>query len=265
MTELDGSVIDPDVPSVARIYDFLLGGKENYAADREAAAQLIELAPTLAEIARQNRDFLGRAVRFVAGQGVTQFLDIGAGLPTQENVHQVAQAINPGARTVYVDKDPGVLSHGRALLSGDPRTTIVVGDLSDPAGILQNPEVTRLIDFTRPVCLLLVAILHFVPDAADPLGLITALRDAVVPGSYLVMSHASIGAGPEVTDAGTEAMRVYEQANANLSLRSRNQVRALAEGFEPIPPGLVFVTEWRPEAQAEAAYDPIFAFVGRKP
>src|SRR5215475_2184756 len=157
--------LDPMVPNVARMYDFMLGGKDNYASDREAVARLIEISPEVSIAARWNRQFLGRAVRFVAGQGVTQFLDVGAGLPTQQNVHQVAHEVAADAATLYVDNDPVVLAHANALLAGDARTAVVPGDVRDPAGILRGAEVTGLVDFARPVCLLLVAILHFVPDA----------------------------------------------------------------------------------------------------
>src|ERR1700729_4139408 len=184
----ESPALDPAVPHVARMYDFMLGGKENYARDRAAVAKLIEMAPAVPEFARLNRAFLHRAVRFTAGQGVSQFLDVGAGLPTQESVHEVAATINPAARTAYVGNDPVVAAPSRALLGSPPGVAFVSGDIRDPASLLGDPEITGLLDFSRPVCVLLLAILHFVTDAEDPARLVAAIRDALAPGSYLVMS-----------------------------------------------------------------------------
>jgi hypothetical protein len=173
--------LDPNVPNVARMYDYMLGGKENYASDRAAVAKLIEMAPGVPEAARLNREFLGRAVRFVASAGVTQFLDVGAGLPTQHSVHQVAQEAAPDATVVYVDNDPVVLTHSRALLDGQAQVAVAAGDVRDPAGIIGDPEVRALIDFGRPVCVLLVALMHFVPDAEDPARLVAGFAEAIAP------------------------------------------------------------------------------------
>jgi SAM-dependent methyltransferase len=256
--------LDPTVPNVARMYDFMLGGKDNYASDREAVARLIEISPEVQLAARWNREFLGRAVRFVAGQAVTQFLDVGAGLPTQHNVHEVAQEGAADAATVYVDNDPVVLVHANALLAGDARTAVVAGDVRDPAGILRDAEATGLLDFARPVCLLLVAILHFLPDADDPAALVGAFRDALAPGSYLILSHATMDGYPAeaAADSAHRAGRVYDRATSQLSMRDRTEVARLLAGFDLVEPGLVHVTDWRPTEPPRARFDPFLGAVG---
>jgi SAM-dependent methyltransferase len=256
--------LDPTVPNVARMYDFMLGGKDNYASDREAVARLIEISPEVSVAARWNRQFLGRAVRFVAGQGVTQFLDVGAGLPTQQNVHQVAQQAGAHATTVYVDNDPVVLAHANALLAGDARTAVVAGDVRDPAGIRRDAAATGLLDFARPVCLLLVAILHFVPDADDPAALMAAFRDGLAPGSYLILSHATMDGYPAQAAAedANRAGRVYDRATSKLSMRDSAEVGRLMAGFDLVEPGLVHVTHWRPTEPPRATFDPFLGGVG---
>ena len=236
--------IDPSVPSPARIYDYLLGGKENYAADREAAAQLIQAAPNAQEEVRANRRFLIRAVEYLADQGIRQFLDIGAGLPTQDNVHEVALRKAPDSRIVYVDNDPLVLAHARALLARDPRTIAVEGDLREPESILDNPEVTAHLDFGEPVGLILVAILHFIPDEiAYPV--VAKLRDRLVPGSHVVISHGSVG---QVDEKGlAEVKRIYARSSAGSAVpRSREEIERFFDGFELVEPGLVWLEDWRP-------------------
>ena len=263
-TAYGSSALDPTVPNVARMYDFMLGGKDNYATDREAVARLIEISPEVSLAARWNRQFLGRAVRFVAGQGVTQFLDVGAGLPTQQNVHQVAREVAPEAETVYVDNDPVVLAHANALLAGDARTAVVAGDLRNPAGILRSAEATGLLDPARPVCLLLVAILHFVTDADDPAALVAAFRDALAPGSYLILSHATMDGYPvqEAADSADRAGRVYDRATSQLTMRGRAEVTRLLAGLDLVEPGLVHVTHWRPTEPPRATFDPFLGAVG---
>jgi hypothetical protein len=256
---------DTAVPNVARMYDFMLGGKDNYASDRDAVAKIMEIAPLTPRRARSNRAFLGRAVRYVAGQGVRQFLDVGAGLPTQENVHQVAGAVAPDARTVYVDHDPVVLTHARALLAGDLQTAVVTGDVRDPAAIVGSSRTGELLDFTRPVCLLLVAIMHFVPDSADPAGIIAAFREALPPGSYLIFSHAT-GDGAPLVEAGrgSDAEAIYDKASAALSLRDTGPIRQLLDGFTLVEPGLVPVSAWRPDEPCGTGYDGFLCAVGRR-
>jgi S-adenosyl methyltransferase len=264
-TEAVLASLNPAIPNVARMYDFMLGGKENYASDRAAVASLIQLSATdVPAAARLNRAFLGRAVQYVAGHGVTQFLDIGAGLPTQQSVHQVAQEIAPGIRTVYVDNDPVVLAHSRALLGDNSTTAAVLGDVRDPAAVVGDPAVRELIDFARPVCILLVAVLHFVPDAAGPKGLLAAFRDAMVPGSYLILSHGTVDGAPPEVAAKADASRVYDQATAQVTLRDAAQVAAMLEGFTLVEPGLVHTSQWRPPIPADYEFDAFLAAVGRK-
>ncbi len=261
------AALDPAVPNVARMYDFMLGGKDNYESDREAVARLIEISPGVQLAARRNREFLGRAVRFVATQGVTQFVDVGAGLPTRENVHEVARAVEPAARTVYVDNDPVVLSHANALLAADERTVVVAGDVRDPAAILRDANATGLLDFAAPVCLLLVAILHFVPDNGDPAALVATFRDALPPGSYVILSHATMDgyAAQAAPDDEERAGRVYNRATAPLTMRGPDEVARILAGFDLVEPGLVHVTRWRPVSPPRAGYDPFLGAVGRRP
>jgi S-adenosyl methyltransferase len=261
----ESPALNPAVPNVARMYDYMLGGKENYASDRHAVGKLTEMAPQAPLNARQNRAFLGRAVRFVVSQGVTQFLDVGAGLPTQENVHEVAQTIAPDTRTVYVDNDPVVLSHARALLSEASHAEVVAGDVRHPASILGDPHVRALLDFDLPVCVLLVAILHFVPDADDPAVIVAAFRDAVAPGSYLILSHATMdGAPPSEASRTADAEDVYDQATARLTMRDPARVAALLDGFSLVEPGLVHVTDWRPDGPGRHGFDAFLGAVGLK-
>jgi hypothetical protein len=261
------AALDPTVPNVARMYDFMLGGKDNYASDRDAVARLIEISPEVQLAARWNRQFLGRAVRFVASQKVTQFIDVGAGLPTRENVHEVAQSVAPEARTVYVDNDPVVLSHANALLAGDERTAVVAGDVRDPLAIIRDAKATGLLDFASPLCLLLVAILHFVPDADDPPALVAAFRDAMPPGSYVILSHATMDGYPAqaASDDAHRAGRVYDRATSPLTMRGSDEVARMLAGFDLVEPGLVHVRHWRPDAPPRPGFDAFLAAVGRRP
>ncbi len=238
--------IDTKTPNVARIYDYLLGGKDNFAADRKAAKRLIEAIPDAAAIARDNRSFVGRVVRYLATEGgIRQFLDLGSGLPTQANVHELGEGVARGVHVVYVDDDPVVASHGRALLSSGGQAAVVLGDLRDPAGILEHPEVTRLFDLSRPVGLLCTSTLHFIEDEAEPHKIIAAYRDRLPAGSYLAISH---GTGEE--DPGGERAKaegVYRRASSQLHIRSLPDVRRFFDGFELVEPGLTWIAEWRPE------------------
>jgi len=257
----DGDVgINATKPHPARIYDYYLGGKSNFPADREVADQILALAPESRDNAQLNRSFLRRVVRFLAGEaGIRQFLDIGTGLPTQGNVHEVAQAVAPDARIVYVDYDPIVLSHGRALLAGE-HVTIVQGDLRDPGGILGNPELREVLDFEQPIALLLVAILHFIHDRDDPAAILQRLREALPAGSYLAVSHATGDFDPART---LEALKIYK---GMLALRSHAEIERFFEGFDLLDPGLVEVDRWRPDAETKASFGlpvPIYGGVGR--
>ncbi len=241
-----GNGIDTTTPNVARIYDYLLGGKDNFAADREAARQLIEAIPDVAAIARDNRSFLGRVVRYLATSGgIRQFLDLGGGLPTQANVHELAQAVAPGARVVYVDNDPVVASHGRALLASGGQVGMVLGDLRDPAGILRHPDVLALLDLAQPVAVLCTSTLHFIADEAQPHAIIAEYRDRMAPGSYLAISHGTLEEDPR--GEGGKAETVYRQASSQLHVRPLPEVRRFFDGFELVEPGLTWIAEWRPE------------------
>jgi hypothetical protein len=240
----DGSQVDPAKPSVARMYDYFLGGKDNFAADRQAAEEVSKALPTVAGVARSNREFLRRAVRHVAGRGVGQFLDLGAGLPTQGNVHEIAQSVDPDAHVVYVDNDPVVTSHGRALLARDEHTAVVQADMRDSRRVLGDPTVETLIDFDRPVCVLFVAVLHFLADEEDPAGLVREYTGALPPGSHVILSHAAVEErrNIRVGDAYRSA-----SASAPFVARTREQVAALLDGLEIVEPGVVRLHEWRPE------------------
>jgi hypothetical protein len=238
--------INPAVPSVARIYDYLLGGKDNFAADRAAADKLIELTPNVKEGVQANRRFLSRAVRFLAGQGIRQFLDIGAGLPTQENVHQVALRAAADSRVVYIDNDPMVLTHGRALLEDSPQAIVLDGDMREPEAILADTRVNGHIDFGRPVGLLLLAVLHFVPEDDAAERIVKTLRDRLAPGSGIVVSHLSFGDLDE--DKLREGRELYTKTSAGSATpRSHAQILRYFEGFELVEPGLVPTGDWRPE------------------
>lgn len=247
--------IDASVPSIARMYDYYLGGKDNFASDRSAAERLLTIAPEIAVIARENRAFLGRAVRYLAGEaGIRQFLDIGTGLPTQSNVHEVAQGQAPNSRVVYVDNDPSVLVHGRALLATDPRTIVVDADLLKPETIIDHPAIREHLEFDRPIALLLVALLHFVSDDDRPYEMVARLRDAMPAGSYLALSHVVYDHHPEAIDEAEEVYRSFLQRTGH-ARRTREDVLGFFEGWGLVDPGLAHVTEWRP-GDGRARMDP---------
>ncbi len=257
------AVIGTSTPNPARIYDYLLGGKDNFPADRETAEEVLALAPEVRAVARENRAFLRRAVRYLAGEaGIRQFLDVGTGIPAQGNVHQVAQQVAPDARVVYVDNDPIVLLHARALLAGN-HTTIIQADLREPAAILDHPELREVIDFDQPVAVLLLAILHFITDEEDPAGIVTRLRDAMAPGSYLALSHGTADFRPE---AILKAAQVYDRATAPLVLRSHAQIGRFFDGLELVAPGLVQVVSWRPDGELPDGWatSPAYGGIARK-
>lgn len=249
--------IDTSRPHPARIYDYLLDGKDNYEVDQRAAEELAAAAPEVRIGVRANRAFLQRAVRYVVGTGVRQILDIGTGLPTSPNVHETAQSIAPDVRIAYVDNDPIVNAHANALLSRSGETSIVLADLRDPRDVLDHPDVRRVIDFDEPVALLLVAILHFVTDAEKPEEIVATLRDALPAGSFLVLSHAT----GDFADR-TDAQAVYSKATATLNLRPRARVERFFDGFDLIEPGLVQVPYWRPDFPPPAGSDEIGFFGG---
>ncbi|MGQ5633333.1 MULTISPECIES: SAM-dependent methyltransferase [unclassified Streptomyces] len=253
--------IDTSKPHPARIYDYLLGGKDNYEVDQVAADQLAAAAPEVWISVRANRAFLQRAVRYVVGSGVRQILDVGTGLPTSPNVHEVAQELAPDVRVAYVDNDPIVKAHGDALLNRAGTTSIVLADLREPQSVVDHPEVRRVIDFGRPVALFLVAVLHFLRDADEPERVVATLRDALPAGSFLVLSHAT----GDFADR-SEAEAVYDNASASMNLRSRDQVARFFDGFDLVEPGLVQVPFWRPDSTPPAGSEEIgfYGAVGRK-
>lgn len=258
--------IDISVPSVSRIYDYYLGGSHNFEVDREAARKAMEFLPGLPKIMQANRAFMRRAVRFAAAEGITQFLDIGSGIPTFGNVHEVAQEASPGAHVMYVDHDPVAVAHSQAVLAGNATADVVAADLRKPQEILASAEVQRLIDVNRPVALLLVAILHFVEDADDPYGAVAQLRDALAPGSLLILTHASYEGIPLPPERAEGAVDVYKDIRNPLIMRSRDEIARFFEGYDMVEPGLVPMPDWRPDTAPEDE-DPYsfsgFAGVGR--
>ena len=263
--------INTGVPNPARIYDYFLGGKDNFPADREVAEQVVAIAPVARDIVEDNRAFLRRAVRLLAGEaGIRQFIDLGSGLPTQGNVHEIAQAVAPDARVVYVDNDAMVVTHSRALLAGD-NTAAIEADLRDPDSVMRHPEVRELIDFDQPIALLLMAILHFVPDEEDPYGIVARFRDALPAGSYLALSHGTRDI-PARTDMSPEAMaemgakveRLYQLTTASLVTRTRAQVERFFDGFDLLDPGLVEIQLWRPDEADALLPGGFYGGVGRK-
>ena len=259
--------IDISVPSVSRIYDYYLGGSHNFEVDREAARKAMEFMPGLPKIMQANRAFMRRAVNYAVSEGVTQFLDIGSGIPTFGNVHEVAQQASAEARVVYVDHDPVAVAHSRAVLDGDERSAVVSADLRKPRQILDSPEVTGLLDLERPVALLLVAVLHFIEDEDDPYGAVALLRDALAPGSLVVVTHASYEGIPLSEEQAGGAVGVYRNIRNPLIMRSREQITRFFEGYEMVEPGLVSMPRWRPDTPTEQE-DPYafsgFAGVGHK-
>lgn len=241
---ISGAPLDVTVPNVARIYDYLLGGKDNYAADRDAAGQLQAVLPDVAVACRQNREFLRRAVRYLAAEkGISQFIDIGSGLPTACNTHQIAQAARPGSRVVYVDHDPVVVAHSRALLEKSPDVAVVEADLRQPARITADRSLRNLLDLSQPTAFLLVAVLHFIRDSEDPHGIVAMLRSVMAPGSYLVISHVTHDSiSREECDGGVS---VYEKASAPVIPRRRDEVLRFFDGMHLVSPGVVNVSQWR--------------------
>jgi SAM-dependent methyltransferase len=245
---------DTDPANMARVYDYWLGGSHNSPADRDAARAISAIEPAMPARARASRAFLGRAVRFLAGAGIDQFLDIGSGIPTERNTHEVAQQADPAARVAYVDVDPVAVAHGRAILAGNSGAAMVEADLREPDKILADSEVQRLIDFGRPAGLLLTGVLHFLADADDPWRIVATLRDALAPGSYLVLGHATTAGRPAAAPrTETESGR---GAGPSLHPRSRAPIFRFFEGLNLVDPGQVFVPLWRPESPAGVPEDP---------
>jgi hypothetical protein len=256
----------PDIPSAARVYDYLLGGKDNYPADRAVAESMIAQLPNVQLAVQWNRAFLRRVVRYLIGEaGVRQIVDIGAGLPTEGNTHEIAQDADPSARVVYVDHDPVVLAHARSMLHNVPNTAIIEQDLLAPGEILADPALRELIDFGEPTAFLFLSILHFVADEDDPAGLIAALLDPFPAGSHVAISHATPDTVPDVNDVE----RVFDEATEQAHVRSRAAISKLVAGLDIIEPGLAWPPEWRPDpgdvVPANAAESYYCVVVARKP
>ncbi|MFF5084550.1 SAM-dependent methyltransferase [Actinoplanes sp. NPDC000266] len=255
--------VDVSRPSAARVYDYFLGGAHNFAVDRQLAEQIEAMTPNIAETMRSNRVFLRRAVRFLVARGVRQFLDIGSGIPTAGNVHEIALEAAADSKIVYVDVDPVAVEHSRAILGGTPNTAVILADARDVERILA--EAGKLLDFDEPVAVLLAGVVHFIPDSDDPAATVAALREAVTPGSYLLISHATADGQPAEV---IEAQRLSGRTATEITLRTAGEIEAYFDGFELAEPGLVFIPLWRPDPQDPAGEHPerigAYAGVGKK-
>ena len=248
-----GPAFDPTVPSPARVWNFWVGGKDHFEADRVLAARFGQVVPQMPLIARLTRQFLADTVSQLAANGIRQFLDIGTGLPTMNSVHEVTQSVAPESRVAYVDNDPVVLTHARAMLHNLPGIMIASHDLRDPVAITGDPAIRSLIDFDQPVAVLLIAVLHFIADQDDPARIVSALMAAVPAGSCLVISHLT---ADHYTHAD-KAAEVYEDTASGLHLRSRGAVEALFNGFPLLPPGeLAYAGDWHPDQETPPACAP---------
>lgn len=257
--------VDTRRANPARVYDYWLGGTHNFRADQDVGRAVATVQPKIRVIAQANRQFLGRAVRFLAAARIRQYLDVGSGIPTEGNVHEVAQQAAPRARVVYADIDPVAIAHSQAILARNKYATIIDADLREPEKLLAEDGIRGLIDFRAPVALLLVSVLHFIADRDDPWRLVATLGDALAPGSYLALAHG--------TDEGRRpaaAEDVYNRGTSTgVHVRSRDEILRFFDGFELVSPGLVYLPEWRPDSPADVPADPstfwALAGVGRKP
>lgn len=256
--------LDLDKPSAARLYDHLLGGAHNFAADRQLAGEFLKALPSARDVARLNRAFLRRAVVFMAGWGIRQFLDVGSGIPTAGNVHEIAQGVDPQARVVYVDYEAVAVSHSQLILAGNDRATIIQADLLDPESILAHPETRRVLDFSQPVGLIMAGVFHFVPPEADAPAIVARYRDVLAPGSHLALSQFTADISPAEM---AEVVSVMSRSADPVHPRTREQVLELFDGFDLVEPGLVGTALWRPDDPSQAADEPggsqIYAGVGR--
>jgi hypothetical protein len=257
--------VDPTQPSVARIYDYLLDGSHNFAPDREVARKLLELQPNVRAIAQRNRAFLRRAVLFMIDAGIRQFLDLGSGIPTVGNVHEVAQQAAAASRVLYVEYETVAVTHSQLLLEDNDHAAIVQADITRPDDVLNAADTQRLLDFHEPVGVLAVTIGHYIPDDADPVGMFARYRDAVPTGSYLALTHLT---NDFAAIRSEEIIETMSRTNDQVSPRSRDQVLALFGDFELVPPGLVTTSQWRPDTATTSSTDPeedgLYAGIGRK-
>jgi S-adenosyl methyltransferase len=257
--------IDLDRPNAARVYDYLLGGGCNFEIDRTFAGRLLEVIPEAAGAARYNRAFLRRAVRYCVAHGVRQFLDLGSGIPTVGNVHEVAQQEVADCRVVYVDNEPIAVAHSELMLESNDRTGVVMADLLDSDGVFGSEPVRRLLDFDQPIAVLMVAVLHFVPDSANPYEAVERYVDALSAGSYLVLSHAA----QVPLQRSKDGWRMYDQSSTPGGGRTREQVATFMTGTELVEPGVVWTPQWQPDPGSDVGEHPelamVYAAVGRKP
>jgi hypothetical protein len=257
--------VDEEIPSAARLYDYLLGGAHNFATDRALAEKFLAALPGARDVARLNRAFLRRSVVFMAQQGIRQFLDIGSGIPTVGNVHEIAQAADPQARVVYVDYESVAVAHSQLLLEGNDNATVVQADLLEPEVILEHPETRRLLDFDEPVGLIMAGVFHFVPLDRDAPAIIARYRDALASGAYLALSHFTADISPEEMAGAIEVMR---RSSDPIHTRTHAEITELFTGFDLVEPGIVGTALWRPDRPERAADEPgssqIYAGVGRK-
>jgi hypothetical protein len=256
--------IDLDRPNAARVYDYLLGGMANFAKDREFAGRLLQIAPDAETIARLNRAFLRRAVKYCLDNGIRQFLDIGSGIPTIGNVHEVAHRVDPSARVVYVDIEPVAVAHTELMLADEENAAVVQGDLLEPEKVLSSDPVRRLLNLDEPVAVLMVAVLHFLDDDRKPQAAVARYVDAMAPGSYLVLSHIA----REDTDQHSEARTLYEKDAVPILGRTPAQLAEFFTGLEIVAPGIVWKSQWRPEPfddVTEPERSKGYAAVARKP
>ena len=252
-THADPGYVPPEIdtsrPSVARVYDAILGGKDNFAADRAVAELAYKAFPDGGRAAFINRDMLGRAVRYMAGHGIGQFLDLGSGLPTAANTHQIAQAASPATRVVYVDNDPLVLAHGRALLADNASTAVVTADLREPDRIWSNPEIAGFLDVSQPVGLILNAVIHHVLDEENPYAVVGRYKELLAPGSYLLLTHFS--------SSSAEARALEQVLLRTLGrgqLRSREEIASFFDGLDIVAPGVVYLPQWHPDEPVPATF-----------
>jgi hypothetical protein len=256
-----------DRPNVARMYDYFLGGGHNFAVDREAAERIFAIYADLPIVAQANRAFLRRAVQYLLEVGIDQLLDIGSGIPTAGNVHEIVQSAGTTARVVYVDIDPVAVAHSRALLENVPNTLAIQGDARQPEELLARPQLRSMLDFSRPMAVLLVALIHFVPEDAVAKHIVRTLRDALAPGSYIVITHATTERIE--ADDRQDIEQLYRGASSPFHFRTREQIAALFENLDLVEPGLVYIPLWRPEGADDLLVDEPdrsngYAGVGRK-